>query len=90
MIYFNDNFHFALIWRSGRDRSKPVTFKAQEMVIPFMEEGDMSLRMKEDHEGRLSLLQNGNGVFYYYSREWRNNDGGRVKDKKSRIIIDSQ
>lgn len=46
--------------------------------------------MKEDHERGLSLFQNGSEVFYYYSREWRNNDGERVKDEKNKIIIDSQ
>lgn len=46
--------------------------------------------MKEDHERGLSLLQNGNGVFYYYSREWRNNGVEKAKDEKSGIIIYSQ
>lgn len=35
MAYINEIFHFALVWRSRRDRSKPVTFKAQEMVMVF-------------------------------------------------------
>lgn len=90
MTYFNENFHFALIWRSGRDRCKPVIFKAQEMVMVFGGRRRCTTKNKGWSWKRPEFTPNGNGEFYYYSREWRNNDGERVKDKKNEAIIDSQ